>query len=152
MITNQLKENIIKGWLFMLSGPSFTPAFVFSINSLILSVFLLTSFHLAEASLSPFSWLYTLVCAVVQKYHEMSFIYIIHIFITHFTINLFYLHDLKRKQPHRACKRTKSKQKQNHVMLHSNWHMGSIARFSPQTMQRMASLSDVRVKRKISCQ
>ena len=31
--------------------------------------------HLAEASLSCFSWLYALVCAVVQKFHEMSFIY-----------------------------------------------------------------------------
>ena len=29
----------------------------------------------AKASLSPFSWLYILVCAVVQKYHEMFFIY-----------------------------------------------------------------------------
>ena len=59
----------------MLPGPSFRSVFVFSINSLILSGFPLTSFHLAEASLSAFSWLYTLVCAVVQKYHEMSFIY-----------------------------------------------------------------------------
>ena len=41
--------------------------------SLILSA--LTSFHLAEASLSAFSWLYTLVCAVVQKDHKMPFIY-----------------------------------------------------------------------------
>ena len=60
----------------MLSGPSFRSAFVLSINSLIMSGFPFTSFHLAEASLSPFSWLYTLVCAVVQKYHEMYFIYI----------------------------------------------------------------------------
>ena len=38
--------------------------------------FSLTSFHLAEASLPAFSSLYTLlVCAVVQKYHEISFIY-----------------------------------------------------------------------------
>ena len=59
----------------MLSSPSFRSAFVFSVNSLILSGFPLTSFHLAEASLSAFSWLYTLVCAVVQKYYEMSFIY-----------------------------------------------------------------------------
>ena len=64
----------------MLTGPSFWSAFVFSISSillvsLILPGFPLTSFHLAEASLSAFSWLYTLVCAVVQKYHEMSFIY-----------------------------------------------------------------------------
>ena len=35
----------------------------------------LTSFHLAKASLFAFSWLYTLVCAVVQKYLEMFFIY-----------------------------------------------------------------------------
>ena len=59
----------------MLSGPSFRSPFVFNINSLILSGFLLTSFHLAEASLSTFLWLYTLVCAVAQKYHKMSFIY-----------------------------------------------------------------------------
>ena len=39
IITNQLKENIIQGWLFILSGPSFRSAFVFSINSLFLSGF-----------------------------------------------------------------------------------------------------------------
>ena len=59
----------------MLSHHSFRSAFVFSINSLILSGFPLISFHLAEASLSAIFWLYTLVCAVVRKYHEMSFIY-----------------------------------------------------------------------------
>ena len=59
----------------MLSGPSFRSAFVFSINLLILPGFPCTSFHLTEASLSVISWLYALVCAVVQKYHEMSFIY-----------------------------------------------------------------------------
>ena len=58
----------------MLSGPSFRSAFVFSINSLILSGFPLVSFDFAEASLSAFSWLYTPVCAVVHKY-QMSFIY-----------------------------------------------------------------------------
>ena len=59
----------------MLPGPSFRSVFVFSINSLMVCGFPLTSFHLAEASLRAFSWLYTLVCAVVQKYQEMSFIY-----------------------------------------------------------------------------
>ena len=59
----------------MLLGPSFRSTFVFSINSLILSGFLLTSFPLNEASLFAFSWLYALECAVVQKYHEISFIY-----------------------------------------------------------------------------
>ena len=58
----------------MLSGPSFRSAFVFIINSLILSGFLLISFHLAKASISGFSWLYTLVCVIVQKY-QTSFIY-----------------------------------------------------------------------------
>ena len=79
----------------MLSGPSFRSVFVFSINSLVLSCFPLTSFHLAEASLSAFSWLYILVCAAVQKYHEMSFIYNYSHFNTHFAINLFYLRNLK---------------------------------------------------------
>ena len=59
----------------MLSGPSFRSAFVFSLNSCNLSGFRLTSFHLAEARLSAFSWRHTLVCSVVQKYHEISFIY-----------------------------------------------------------------------------
>ena len=59
----------------MLSGPSFKLAFVFSINSLILPGFPLTSLHLAEASLTTFLWVYTLVCAVVQKYNKISFIY-----------------------------------------------------------------------------
>ena len=59
----------------MLSGPSFRSTFAFSITSLTLSGFPVTYFHLAEASLSAFSWLYTLECAVIQKYREMSFTY-----------------------------------------------------------------------------
>ena len=43
----------------ILSGPSFRSAFIFSINSLILSDFPLTSFQFAEASLSAFLWVYT---------------------------------------------------------------------------------------------
>ena len=60
---------------YILSGPSFRSSFVFSINSLLLPGFPLTSFNLAEATLSVFLWLYTLVCVVVQKYQQMSFIY-----------------------------------------------------------------------------
>ena len=58
----------------MLSGPSVRSVFVLSINSLILSGFPLTFCHLVEPSLSAFSWLYTLVFAFVQKYHEMSYL------------------------------------------------------------------------------
>ena len=79
----------------MLSGPSFRSTFFFSINLLILSDFTLTFFHLAETSLSAFSWLCSLVCAFAQKHHEMSFIYNYSHFSTHFAINLFHLHDLK---------------------------------------------------------
>ena len=64
MIINQLKENMIEGWLLYVNRLAFRLVFIFSINSIIFSGFPLTFFHLAEASLF----------AVVQKYHEMSFI------------------------------------------------------------------------------
>ena len=54
-----------------------------------------TSFHLAEASPSTFSSLYTLVCAVVLNITKCILFTIIHIFGTHFAINLFYSHNLK---------------------------------------------------------
>ena len=79
----------------MLSVHSFRSAFVLSINSLILFGFPLTSFHLAEASLSAFLWLYTLVCAVAQNITKYLLFIIIHIFTTYFAINLFYLYNLK---------------------------------------------------------
>ena len=46
----------------MLSGPSFRPAFVFSINSLIMSGFPLISFHLAKTSLD-----FKLSCVQLSK-------------------------------------------------------------------------------------
>ena len=49
MIVNQLRGYIILGWLLL----SFWSAFVFSVNSWILSGFPLTSFHLVEADLVP---------------------------------------------------------------------------------------------------
>ena len=54
----------------MLSGPSFRSVFVF-VDSLI---FLSTSFYLAEASLSAFSWLYNLVCAIVNCVQLFTFL------------------------------------------------------------------------------
>ena len=87
---------------YMLSGYSFWLAFVFSINSLILSDFPLTSFHLAcKASLSALTWSYTLVCAVVQKCHNYFVLFfillfiIIHIFSNQFAVNLFCLNNFK---------------------------------------------------------
>ena len=59
----------------MLSSPSFRSALLLSINSLILSGFSLTSFHLAEASLSAFSWLYSCVCSSPDMSRNVFFIY-----------------------------------------------------------------------------
>ena len=97
---------------------------VFNLSNL--SGFPLASFNLAAASLFAFSWLYALVRAVVQKYHQMSFIHNYSQFSTHFAINLFIcttwkLKQTMKQQSHRACERTKSKQKQNQVTSHSNW-------------------------------
>ena len=66
----------------MLPDPSFRSAFVFSINSLILSGFPLTSFHLAEVSLSDFSWLYILVVQLSINIMKCLLFIIIHIFST----------------------------------------------------------------------
>ena len=74
----------------MLSSPSTSSAFACSINLLILPGFPLAPFHVVEASLSAFSWLYTFVCAVVQKLFVLFII--IHIFSTHFAKNKFHLH------------------------------------------------------------
>ena len=74
-ITNKLKENS-KYDYYMLSGPSLRSAFVFIIIPLILPDFPLTSFHLTTALLSAFSWLYSFVCAFVQKIPQMPFIYV----------------------------------------------------------------------------
>ena len=121
MITIQLKENIIQGWLFMLSGPSFRSPFVFSINSFILSGFPLTSFHLVDASLSAFSWLYTLVCAVVSIKCLLSIIN--HIFSTYFAINLFFFHNVYKLWNNNHTvdvnerNQNKSKTKSRHIQI-----------------------------------
>ena len=88
-------QMITKNDYYMLSSTFFRSAFVSSINSVILSAFPLTSFHLGEVSPSAFSWLYTLVCAVVQNITKSLVFIIIHIFSSHFAINLFYLRNLK---------------------------------------------------------
>ena len=83
------KENIIQRWhSYMLSGPSFRSAFVFSINSLALSGLPLTSYHLAEAWLSAFSWLWTLVLQLSENITKCLLFLIIHIFSIHFAMNL----------------------------------------------------------------
>ena len=127
MISNQLKENIIsKDDYYMLSGPSFRSAFVFSINSLILSGFPLTYFHLAEPSLSGFSWLYTFVWAVARKILRNVF-YLLLLFTFLVLIlqsTCFICTTWKRKQtienqPHRTYEQNqnKTKTKSGHIQI-----------------------------------
>ena len=125
----------------MLSGPSFKSAFVFSMNPLILSGFPLTSCHLAEAPPSAFSRLYTLECAVVQKYHEISFIYnysdFIYSFCKHFV--LFAQHENVNKlwNNNRIVHVNKQTQNKNKTKSHVTFKLTSrsIVQFSPQATQ-----------------
>ena len=129
----------------MSSGPSFRSDFVFNINLLILLGFLLTSFHLTEASLFSFSWFSTLVYAVIQKYHEMSFIYSYTHFSTHFAINLFYLQQLENvnkpwnnnRTEHVIKRNKKNKTKSRHIQIDHAFYCS----IQP-TNNVMASLND----------
>ena len=105
----------------MLSGPSFRSAFIFSFISLIFSSFPLTSLHLAEASNLLFCG-FTLLCVQMSKNITKCLLpIIVHIFSTHFAINLFYLHNLKTKTNYKTtapCMGTneiKAKTKLSHV-------------------------------------
>ena len=84
----------------MLSGPSFMLTFVFSINTLSLSGFPFTSFQLAEDYLSCG---FILLCVQFSKNMKYVLFIIIHIFSTHFAINLFYLRNLKTETNYGAA-------------------------------------------------
>ena len=76
MITNQLQENIIQGWLLYAIRSFLQVGFRFQYQPI---NFVWLSFHFFSFSLNsdiacPSSWLYTLVCAVFRQYQEMSFI------------------------------------------------------------------------------
>ena len=101
----------------MLSGPSFRSAFVFSINPLIFC-----SFSWSLTIRSPSSWLYTLACAVVQKYLLWLFRLLVLILqSTCFICTTWKREQTTEQQSHRAYEQTKSKQKQNYVTSHSTW-------------------------------
>ena len=63
MMTNQLKENIIQGWLSYVLKSFLQVAFRFQYQL----GFSLTSFQLVKTLLSAFSWLHTFTWGVVQK-------------------------------------------------------------------------------------
>ena len=149
MTANQLKENVIEGWLLYLvrsflqfgfhfqyqlinlvwlsidffsfswsffsfsSVVEFWPANLFlrailknySFSPSSYSVKICYGQGWAEASLSTFSWFCILVCARVQKYHEM-FLLKKCLFSTRFAINLLYLHNALLQSVNKLGRRT----------------------------------------------
>ena len=129
----------------MLSGLSFSSAFVFSINSLIFFGFPLTSCHLAEASIVPRAILkkiknlffcvgvkvelkphyllfrgFISLCVQLSKNITKCFLFIIiHFFSTHFAINLFYLSKLWNSNF--TLHVNERNQNKNKVTSHSDW-------------------------------
>ena len=139
MITSQLKGNIIQGWLLYVIGSFFQVSFRFQYQ-LINLLWLSFDFFSFSWSLRIcfFVALYSCVCSCPKISKCLLFI-IIHIFSTHFAINLFCLHNLKtltmEQQLHHACKRTKSKQNQKPSHVTFKLTTRYIVRFSPQTMK-----------------
>ena len=88
MITNQLKENVIQGWLFR-SFLQVSFRFQYQFINLVLLSFDLSSFRWSH-TICFFVPLYSCVCSCPKI--SLLFI-IIHIFSTHFVVNLFYLHN-----------------------------------------------------------
>ena len=74
MITNQLKKNINPSMAIYVIRFFLQFGFCFQYQLINLVWLSFDFFHLAEASLSTFSGLYTLMCAIVQKYHKMSYL------------------------------------------------------------------------------
>ena len=92
MITSQLKEKKIQGWLLYVIRSFLQIGLRFECQLAWISF----DFFSSETSQFAFWWLYTQMRAAVGKYHEMSFIYnSSHFLITYFAINLFYLYNLK---------------------------------------------------------
>ena len=102
----------------MLSGFSFRSAFIFSINSLILFGFPLTSFYFTETSL--FADLVTFTEEILNG--KLHLLCSVSTFLQSICFNCttWKRKQTTKQQPHRACERTKSKQKQNQAMSHSN--------------------------------
>ena len=123
-INKQLKENIIQGWLLYVIKSLIQVGFRFQLQLINLVWISFDSFS--------FSWSLT-ICFFVVLYFSVyscpkmsrSFFYskllTFLVFILQSTWFIFKTWRTIEQQPHRACKRTKSEQKQNQVMSHSNW-------------------------------
>ena len=100
LITNQLKENIIQGWLLYIIRSFLQASFRFQyqiINLVWLSFdFFSFTWNLTICFFVDFcSCTLVLLCSFPQISSKCLLLIIIHIFSTHFAINLFNLHDFK---------------------------------------------------------
>ena len=125
IITNQLKVNIIKGWLLYVIKSFIQVGFRF--HSLILSGFPLTSFY--QASLSAFSWVILLYVQLSKNITKCLLFTIIHIFSTDFESDCF----LCTGPPCMWTTEIKTKIKPSYFTFKLSTR--SIVRFSPQTMK-----------------
>ena len=127
MITNQLKENILRGWLLYIIRSFLQVGFHFQYQ-LINLVWLSFDFL-------SFNWSF-IICFFVALYSCVSNCLKISrnvFYLQLFTFSVLILQSAcfisttwkgkqtMKQQPHRTCERTKSNQKQNQVRSHSNW-------------------------------
>ena len=90
MITNQLKDNIIRGWILYVIRSFLQVGFRFQSQLINLVCLSLTSFHSAEKPHYLLFYDFILLCMQLSKNTTKCLLFIIiHIFITHFAINLF---------------------------------------------------------------
>ena len=141
MTTNQLKENISQGWLLHAINYFFQVGFRFQyqlINIVCLS-FNFFSFSWS-LTLCFFGGFIPLSVQLSKNVTKCLLFIIIHIFSTHFAINLFYLHNLNMwtsygttTTPCMWTNEIKTKARRSHVTF--KLITQSIARFSQQVMQ-----------------
>ena len=103
MMTNHLKENIIQVWLLYVIRSFLHVDFCFQYQHIRL-VWL--SFYFFSFSWRLVIFLvvsYSYVCSFPKIWNMFYIFIIIHIFSTHFAINLFYLHNLKNETNYGAA-------------------------------------------------
>ena len=105
--------------------------------------FFQVGFYKPLSTICVFVGLYSCVCICAKNIMKCLLFIIIYIFSTHYAINLFYWHDLKRKQtieqqPHHACEWNRSKCEWNKSKTKSGLipvgHTYSFVRFIWETM------------------
>ena len=124
MITNQLKENIIQRWLLYVTKSFLQVSFHFQYQLINLAWLFFTSFHLAEASLSAFLWLYTFVCNCPKMLRNIFYIWLFTFLVlilqsTCFICTIWKCKQTIEQQQQRACEQNQneSETKSGHIQI-----------------------------------